>query len=611
METVAIRWLNLRTLLALFAPRLLVLFVGVLLFSPFPGAQQLKPIRRVLVLNDLGFVSSPGFAEVDQAIFAGLQKSPYQIELYFESLELSLFPEEDAQRQFREAFIRKYSDRKPDLIVAAGSGSLQFVAGFHEGLFRNTPIVFCAVLGDIPDGLQADSHITGVFGTLHPRETLTTALQLLPGTRQVVVVGGAGNFDKSFEDIAKQGFQNFESKLKFTYLTDLTMPVLLERLQHLPNDAIIYHTAITQDGAGNRFVDSAQALPMVTSAANVPVFVMDDVDLRAGALGGDLVNWADDARIAAEMAVRVLNGERPQDMPAVTSNHSYMFDWRALHRWGIKESALPQGSVVLFREPTLWERTKWFWLASLAIILSLAGLVAYLHYSRLQLQLARDAEMHLSGMVINAQEKERSRLAAELHDDFGQRLALLIVGLEDAAESLPPSAAETKRKLDELTTSVGDLGDDLHTLSHRLHSATLDKLGLVTGMRALCEEFTARHGIDVSFCSDGVPRNIQSDVALCLFRIAQESLQNIKKHSGVSKAQVRLRQIDDSLLLSVKDEGKGFPTEEMKQQPGLGLRSMEGRALMLGGRLRIRSEEGKGTRVEAIVPLAPACDRQA
>jgi signal transduction histidine kinase len=609
MEAVVTRRCGLLSQLASWGTYFLLFLAGMLVLSPFSESQQVKPIRRVLLLNDLGVVSTPGFAEVDQAIFAGLQKSPYQIELYLESLEVTLFPDENSQRQFREAFIRKYSERKPDLIIAAGSVSLQFVAEFHEGLFQETPIVFCAVLGEIPGQLKTDSHVTGVLGRLHPAETLNAALQLLPGTRQVVVVGGTGKFDRLWQAIAKQSFQDFESKLQFTYLTDLTMPALLDRLQHLPRDAVVYHTAVTRDVAGTRFVDSAQAVPMVAGASNVPVFVMDDVDLRAGVVGGDLVNWADDARVAATMAVRILNGEKPQAIPVVPSNDSYIFDARALRRWGIRESALPPSSIVLFREPTLWERTKWIWLGSLAVIVCLAGLAAYLHYSRLQIKIARDAELHLSGLVIHAQEKERSRLAAELHDDFGQRLALLIVGLEDAAESLPPSAVEIKHKLDELIASAGDLGDDLHTLSHHLHSATLDKLGLVTGLRALCEEFTARHGIVVSFSSDGVPRDIQSDVALCLFRIAQEGLQNIKKHSGASRAEVNLRQVEDSLRLRVRDEGKGFDPENMKRQAGLGLRSMEGRAHLLGGRLRILSDQGKGTRIDAIVPLEPHRDR--
>ncbi len=196
------------------------------------------------------------------------------------------------------------------------------------------------------------------------------ALRLLPGTKHVVVTGGMGKFDDRWEAIAKQSFHSHESKLEFTYLTDLTMPALLERLKHLPSNTIVYHTAITQDAAGDRFIDSTQSVPLVASAANAPVFVVDDVDLRAGTVGGDLVNWAEDARIAAGMAVRVLNGERPQDIPLVTSNHSYMFDWHALKRYGMKESDLPSGSIVLNRQRGFWELYRHYILVGILLLLA-------------------------------------------------------------------------------------------------------------------------------------------------------------------------------------------------------------------------------------------------
>jgi len=222
---------------------------------------------------------------------------------------------------FRESLIHKYSQRKPDLIIAAGSASLKFVAESQESLIRDTPVVFCAVLGDISDELKSGLHVTGVLGRLQPEETFKAALHLLPGTKHVVVVGGMGKFDEGWERVAKRAFRDYESKFDFTYLTELTMSVLLERLRHLPSNTIVYHTAITQDAAGARFIDSAQSVPLVASAANAPVFVMDDVDLTAGTVGGALVNWANDARIAGDMAVQVLNGKRPLTLQMIRRLH--------------------------------------------------------------------------------------------------------------------------------------------------------------------------------------------------------------------------------------------------------------------------------------------------
>jgi len=587
------------------ASRFVSLLVWAFLVVQIPLAAQVRQVRRVLILNDLGTVSSAGFAEIDQTIFAELQKSPYQVELYHESLELTLFPDQVSQRRFREGFIAKYADRKPDVIIAAGSASLKFVAESHERFLRDTPIVFCAILGDIPQQLKPDMHFTGVLGRLHPKETLSAALHMLPGTEQVVVVGGVGKFDQAFEAVAKQGLRSYESKLQFTYLTDLPMSTLLERLKHPPSNTIVYHTSITLDAAGERFVDSAQSVPLVADAANAPVFVMDDADLRDGAVGGDLVNWADDGRVAAEMAVRVLSGGKPEDMPIVTGNHAYIFDWRALQHWGLKESSLPTGSTVIFRDLSLWARAKWILIAGLLIILFLSALAAYLQHSRAQVRQARDAELELTGLLINAQEKERSRLAAELHDDFSQRLALLAFELEGVEEALPASSDGLKRRVQKAQESASELGADLHTVSHRLHSSTLEALGLVPGVSALCKEFTAHQGIPIDFSFLDIPAHVGSDVSLCLFRIVQEALQNLKKHSGAAKAQVMLRKVKERLFLSVIDEGRGFDIKEAKKNAGLGIGSMQGRARLLGGQFEIQSEPGKGTRIEVWVPIAP------
>jgi signal transduction histidine kinase len=384
------------------------------------------------------------------------------------------------------------------------------------------------------------------------------------------------------------------------------MPTLLARLRHLPGHTIIYYTSLMEDAAGNHFVDAAQSVPLVVEAANAPIFVVDDVDLGKGTVGGYLISWVIDGQVAAKMAVRVLNGEKPENIPIVRNANAYMFDWRALRRWGLSEKNLPVGSTVLYRELSIWQRTRSIWISGLLIILSLSALVAYLQFSRKELRLARDAQMQLTGRLIDAQEKERSRLAAELHDDFSQRLALLALGLENASDALPDSPRSARQQLQELMNSASELGADIHTVSHRLHSATLESLGLEPGVSSLCKEFTDRYGIEIDFSADNIPRIVDPDVALCLFRIVQEALQNLRKHSGAVRAEVRLLKRADRISVSVYDQGKGFDMNDMKAPEGLGIRSMGERARSLSGRFEIHSKPGRGTRVEAAIP----CRRQ-
>jgi PAS domain S-box-containing protein len=703
----------------------------------FPRASFAKPareVRRVLIINDLGIISSPGFAEVDRAVLTGLEKSPYRIELYQESLDLTLFPDRVSQDRFREEIIQKYSTRMPDVIIAVGPESLKFIVELYDR-FQDVPIIFCVIWGGIPDQLRRGLPFTGVLAQLHPEETLNAALHLLPSTKHVVVVGGVGKFDEGFEAIAKQSFHSYESKLEFNYLVDLSMPALLERLKHLPSDTIVYHTAISEDAAGDRFIDSAQSIPMVASAANAPVFVMDDVNLRAGTVGGDLVNWADDGRIAAEMAVRVLNGEKPQDIPVVTSNHVYMFDWRALKRWGLKERDLPAGSIVINRQPTMWELYKWYVIAGVSLFIFQALLIFGLLWQRagrlksekavreseerfrlvantapvliwmsgrdklftyfnqpwleftglpMEVQLgngwaefvhpedwksfmdtytvrfdrreqfhreyrlrrrdgeyrwvldigvprlnpdgsfagyigscidvterkiAQDALAALSGRLIEAQDEERKRIAREIHDDYNQRLAVLAIDLEELAENVGESSGEGSQKVHELFNRISELGADLHSLSHRLHSSTLESLGLVAGLKAFCAEFSDQQGIQVDFASENVPRGIPGDMALCIFRIAQEALRNVKRHSGANRAEVRLEWSDNSLHLSVFDRGRGFDSNKPSVECGIGIRSMEERLRLLGGQLEIHTRPMEGSRIHAWLPFKIASER--
>jgi len=267
---------------------------------------------------------------------------------------------------------------------------------------------------------------------------------------------------------------------------------------------------------------------------------------------------------------------------------------------------LPPGSMVVFREQTFWEHASWVWTVSLIIILGLSALAAYLQKSRKQLEAAKESQRQLGGRLINAQEQERSRLAAELHDDFSQRIALLALELENAADAIPDSAKEASERLRALAGSVTEIAADLHTLSHRLHSSTLRNLGLTPGISALCREFSAQLGIAIDFSPESVPRDVPPDVALCLFRIVQEALRNIHKHSGATRAQVSLRMAGKTLILSVSDDGRGFTAAGDQYKNGLGIRNMEERARLVGGRFEIHSEPSKGTLVEASVPLEKA-----
>jgi signal transduction histidine kinase len=246
---------------------------------------------------------------------------------------------------------------------------------------------------------------------------------------------------------------------------------------------------------------------------------------------------------------------------------------------------------------------------SILMILCVSVLIGCLFLKR-KLKRMMQERMDLSGRLIKVQEDERSRLAREIHDDFSQRLAVLALGLETAAEMIPRHPIEAERQLQELINDASEIGADLHTLSHRLHSSTLESLGLVPGVSAFCREFSAQQGMQVEFTHRGIPSSVPPELALCLFRVVQEGLRNAKKHSGASTARVSLESRGEMLHLLLSDDGVGFDCRRSEKNGGLGVRSMQERVRWLGGRFEIHSRPLRGTRIDAWVPLQPCQSRK-
>ena len=213
---------------------------------------------------------------------------------------------------------------------------------------------------------------------------------------------------------------------------------------------------------------------------------------------------------------------------------------------------------------------------------------------------AEESVSRLSRRLFHAQEQERARIARELHDDIGQRVALLAVGLARLSRSAPDEVqqAETAR----LERQVVEIGTDIQALSHELHSARLELLGIETAARAFCEEFASQQQVTIAFVGRNVPRQLPSDTSLCLFRVLQEALHNSAKHSGVAHVDVQLWTADGEVHLAVSDAGSGFDLQAARLDRGLGLVSMEERLKIVAGALSIETRPGQGTRLHARTP---------
>jgi PAS domain S-box-containing protein len=210
----------------------------------------------------------------------------------------------------------------------------------------------------------------------------------------------------------------------------------------------------------------------------------------------------------------------------------------------------------------------------------------------------------LTGRLISAQEDERARIARELHDDFSQRLALLGIGLGQLWKKLSPEEVEGRSSVVEMLRETKELSSDLHTLSHQLHSSKLEHVGLVSAVQALCKEIGEKSKIEVHFTHREIPLNIPKDVALCLFRVAQEGIGNVVKHSKAQSAQVELGANASGISIRISDQGRGFDPDIKSPGAGIGLIGMTERLRLVGGRLWVKSVPNLGTEITGEVPLA-------
>ncbi len=395
------------------------------------------PVRKsVLMISVIG-PSHPGPVIVSNQIVSALHSDPrFQVEFYSENLDAIYHPEE-WQEQL-DFLVGQYRHLKLDLIVLVGPDAIRILQD-PKPIFPNVPVVFCCTAPGQIDQMRSGFRSTGSWFQLEPAKTVGAALGLLPETRHLFVVGGQSDYDRRLTALVKTALASYENKLDVTYLTDLPMSKLLERLRHLPAHSMVLYLSFFKDAQGLEFLNIAEALPMIAGAANAPVFGIVDTQLGHGIVGGFVVSFEEQGKIMGRDAVEILAGKPPQDIPIVHGPSLYLFDWRQLHRWNLDESRLPAGSTILFRQPTLWEQYRRAVLIGLLVLASLSLLTSYLLFERKQLHAARNEQMHLSGLLINAHDEERSRLAGEIHDDFSQRLAVLSLGLETAADGIPES----------------------------------------------------------------------------------------------------------------------------------------------------------------------------
>lgn len=711
--------------------RTAAIFLGVVMvvLPSAAHAQRAASAKRILVLywynkdwpGNVAF--GQGFQTVLQTVPAG------NVEYYAESLEPNRFPGENQSLLLRDYLRQKYADYPIDVVVAVTDTALDFLLKYRNDLFPHTPVVFIASKLPSEKERTTGPGMTGILLPVTYKETVDLALKLHPNTQQVFVISGTLEQDKQYEMLARDELADFEGKVYINYLTDLSPSGLVAATKSLPERSIVLYIWQQVRNEQGTVLETREVLDLFGHSTPVPIYGTSSWQVGRGIVGGYLRYLDANAPKAAEIALRIANGERAQSIRIESTPVVRMFDWREMKRWGIREDQLPPGSIIEFRVPSFWKQYKGYAIALLSLFIFQSALILGLVINRLhrkraeaalresearfhnmadtapvmiwiddankqciyvnqrwldftghaleeelgegwvagvhpndydaclkeyqdafdlhmpftveyrhlcsdgkyrwifgsgiprfatsgeflgyigtcmditQRKAAEQALMDLSGQLIHAREDERARIARELHDDLNQRVALLSIELDQLSHLLVESPDESNEMLQEMIEQAANLSMAIHRLSHDLHPSKLTHLGLARTLRSLCAELSESYGLDIEFRHADVPATLPKDISLCLYRIAQESLNNIIRHSHADHAVVELQGTEKEIQLRVSDSGSGFDVESARSQGGLGLISMKERLRLVGGELSIHSQLSRGTQINVSVPL--------
>jgi len=788
------------------------------------------------------------------------------IDYHAEYFEPNRFPGEQQAVALRDYLHTKYSERKIDVVIAMSPVAADFLLKYRDHLFPNVPLVFhMNTRAELEQ--RAGRNFPGVLpDNIHAR-TLDTALRFHPATERVFVVSGTIERNKAVERLLKEQLSGFENRVAITYLTDLPLEELLSRVKNVPAQSLIFYSRQDYEEPG-RSLSVFDVLSLISASAKVPIYSSGRF-VGHGTAGGYTVNTYECGIQAAGMALRILNGAQPRDIPFVEVPSFPIFDWRQLRRWGINEDQLPSGSEIRFKEPTLFEQYRWRIIGGLALlaiqsmlitglllergrrrrvqgalrerlefetllaelsadftrsaagavelgiekwllrmaeslgascgslykagdnaqsaserfdsnanvavsdkkaippkrilaipirvdgaawILTFSGLplhrgwsedvvprlrlageilagalirktggealqqsqeryrlatssggvvvwdwnlktsefyadpllksllgyddweirdhvddwarlvhpddLDYVNRLRAQIhagtpqfkaelrllrkdgvvrwflvsgtvlfdnhgipiravgtdtditerKLAERELQHLSARLLDSQDQERRRIARELHDGTAQNLCAMVFNLEYIKQSEFPLPDKLQRMLSDCQAHCQQSLQEIRTLSYLLHPPMIDQVGLHKALRWYVDGFAKRSGIDVELIATSDIGRLPAAIEMDLFRVVQECLANIHRHSGSRTALVRLDRQSDQVSLQVEDKGRGMPVKILRAESedaglfGVGLSGMRQRLRHIGGRLEIESGS-HGTTITAIVPV--------
>ena len=564
--------------------------------------QQPRGAKQIVILythRTLTPINADWDRGIRSALTAGFDE-PLDIEI--EYLNLVRHKDPDYLRGWIELLKTKYATKPPDLVIPVYVPALEFTLEHRDSIFPKVPIVFCSAPPKLAERAHSQDKVTGVAYRLDIAGTVETVRRLHPANNHLMVLSGSSDQERMLKRAAQEVILAAKTGMEVDFVEGLPRGELLERVAAAGQNTSILLLTYEEDSIGNNY-STVEVIEQISTVCSAPMYGLYDTLLGHGIVGGCLQSAESQGKLAGELAVRVLKGEQPEDLPVVgLDTVQTKFDARQLKRFKLSIDRLPHGSQVLYREATFVEQFGTYLLLGGAAILLQSVIITALLVNRSRRLRAEREARDLAGKILTAQEDERRYLAREMHDDLSQRLAATAIeagNLEQKHRDSP----ESFELLGSLKKNLIAICDDVHHLSRQIHPSILDDFGLADALHSECDRFANRDHVVVEFRCGDIPTNLPKEVALCLYRIGQEALWNAAKYAHSDRVVVELNADPEFIHLEVRDFGCGFDPLQVAESHGLGLASMKERARLVRGTISIDSSPEKGTKITVQVPL--------
>ena len=575
--------------------------MGALLLACVGLAAGAANPKRVLIIHSFGRDFAP-YDTITSVFRTELAKRSTAPIVFLEAnLDAARTPSENEEQAFFQYLGARFDGTAPDLVVTIGPPAARIYARHRDSLFPDTPLMMAALDERLVPRVELRPSDAVAAGRVELPRLVGNILQVLPDTETIAVVIGHSELEQFWLADVKRAFAQFGNRVRFDWMNELSLEQMQQHVATLPPHSAILYSILIMDAAGIPH-ERGDALAGLHAAANAPIFGIYESELGKGVVGGPYSSQRRHGEQMADQALSTLSGEgRTQPRFDVTGFETAVYDWRELARWGIDTSRLPPGSEIRFKPPSLWVQHRAAAVATLAVILLQAAMIAALVWQRIHRRRAEREAESLGGRLVSAHEDERRRLARELHDDVSQRLAGLAIEAAGVEGRIRGTA--DGEVMHNMRDGLVELSDDVHAMSYRLHPSVIEDLGLLEALKIECDRVARQGPLHVTLDASDAPNNIPADVALCVFRVAQEALRNVERHANATSVKIAILVKNGGIALSVRDDGNGFDGSRSSGRGRLGIASMRERVRLHGGKLTIEGTPGAGTAIHAWVSM--------